>query len=320
VQKTKAEWAANHTTQATRQSSQEALSVLTAAIPELIGGSADLTGSNLTKTAQTQVLNADNFAGRYIHYGVREHAMGAIMNGLTLYGGCISYGGTFLVFSDYMRTPIRLSALMQIGVIYVMTHDSIGVGEDGPTHQPIEHLASLRAMPNVNVMRPCDRIETLECWELAVQMRHTPSVLALTRQNLPQLRFDASENKSALGGYTLREHANDVAVIIATGSEVHLATQAADELSKTGVHVRVISMPCLELFLAQPQEYQTKLLGDLPAIAIEAASSFGWHRIIGRNGSTICIETFGESAPAPSLFKHFGLTVENIISKVQELI
>ena len=320
VQKTKAEWAANPTTQATRQSSQEALSVLTAAIPELIGGSADLTGSNLTKTAQTKPLNADNYAGRYIHYGVREHAMGAIMNGLALYSGLIPYGGTFLVFSDYMRTPIRLSALMQLGVIYVMTHDSIGVGEDGPTHQPIEHLASLRAMPNVNVMRPCDRIETLECWELAVQMRHTPSVLALTRQNLPQLRFDAGENKSALGGYALRTNPNDVAVIIATGSEVHLATQAADELAKTGVHVRVISMPCVELFLAQPQEYQDKLLGDLPAIAIEAASSFGWHRIIGREGMAICIDSFGESAPAPELFKHFGLTVENIVSKVKELI
>jgi transketolase len=320
VQKTKAEWAANPTTQATRQSSQEALSVLTVAIPELVGGSADLTGSNLTKTAQTKPLNAGNYDGRYIHYGVREHAMGAIMNGLALYGGFVPYGGTFLVFSDYMRTPIRLSALMQLGVIYVMTHDSIGVGEDGPTHQPIEHLASLRAMPNVNVMRPCDRIETLECWELAVQMRHTPSVLALTRQNLPQLRFDSGKNKSALGAYALREHANDVAVIIATGSEVHLATQAADELAKTGVHVRVISMPCVELFLAQPQEYQTNLLGDLPAIAIEAASSFGWHRIIGREGVAICIDSFGESAPAPALFKHFGLSVENIISKVQQLL
>ncbi len=324
MQETKAKWLANPLVQATRQSSQESLAILTVAIPELIGGSADLTGSNLTKVSQTIALNADNFAGRYIHYGVREHAMGAIMNGLALYSGYIPYGGTFLVFSDYMRTPIRLSALMQIGVIYVMTHDSIGVGEDGPTHQPIEHLASLRAMPNVNVMRPCDRIETLECWEIAVKMRKTPSILALTRQNLPQLRIDglenAVENKSALGGYALRTSNDDVAVLVATGSEVHLAVNAADELAKNGVNVRVISMPCVELFLAQPQDYQTKLFGELPCIAIEAASSFGWHRIIGRNGICICIDSFGESAPAPALFEHFGLSVANIISKVKGLI
>jgi transketolase len=317
----KKNWISEAKTQATRQSSFDVLSHLTAHIPELLGGSADLTGSNLTKTPSTTPLNAENYAGRYVYYGVREHAMGAIMNGLSLYGGIIPYSGTFLVFSDYMRTPIRLSALMKKQVIYVMTHDSIGVGEDGPTHQPIEHLATLRAIPNLNVMRPCDRIETLECYEIALQTKQTPSLLALTRQNLPQLRFDSVENKSAKGAYALRESENDKAVLIATGSEVHLAINAADELAKDGVNVRVISMPCMDLFLQQDTDYKQKLLGNgLPRIAIEAASSFGWHKIVGENGVCICIDSFGESAPAPALFKHFGLTVEAIIAKVRAII
>jgi transketolase len=316
---TKKAWAAEAKSQATRQSSQDVLGILTASIPELIGGSADLTGSNLTKTAATRPISSDDFSGRYIYYGVREHAMGAIMNGLALHGGILPYSGTFLVFSDYMRTAIRLSALMHIGVVYVMTHDSIGVGEDGPTHQPIEHLASLRAMPNVHVMRPCDRIETLECWELAVKNRTTPSLLALTRQALPQLRSDATENKSALGAYALRESAEDKAVIIATGSEVHLATQAADSLAKEHIAVRVISMPCMELFLQQSEAYQRRLLGEgLPRIAVEAASSFGWHRIVGHDGTCICLDNFGESAPAPALYDHFGITVQAIINTIKE--
>jgi transketolase len=317
----KANWLSENKTQATRQSSFDVLSHLTAHIPELLGGSADLTGSNLTKTPATTPLNSDNYTGRYIYYGIREHAMGAIMNGLALYGGIIPYSGTFLVFSDYMRTPIRLSALMKKRVIYVMTHDSIGVGEDGPTHQPIEHLATLRAIPNLNVMRPCDRIETLECYELALQNQQTPSMLALTRQNLPQLRDSGVENKSARGAYALRESEHDKAVLIATGSEVHLAIAAADELAKSGVHVRVISMPCMDLFLSQDIDYQRKLLGSgLPRIAIEAASSFGWHKIVGENGLCICIDSFGESAPAPVLFQHFGLTTEAIIGKVKAII
>jgi transketolase len=319
----KAEYTANPVKEATRQSSAHVLATLTSAIPELIGGSADLTGSNLTKTAALTPVQAGEYGGGYIYYGIREHAMGAIMNGLILHGGFIPYGGTFLVFSDYMRTPIRLSALMQQGVIYVMTHDSIGVGEDGPTHQPVEHLASLRAMPEVNVFRPADRVETLECWTLAVANRRTPSVLALTRQTLPQVRLEAkAENKSALGGYVLRGGGDgDKAVIIATGSEVSLAVEAFETLQAEGLAVRVVSLPCMELFFAQPRTYREGVLGkNLPRIGIEAATSFGWHRLIGEHGTFIGLDSFGESAPAPEIYAHLGITAEALVKTVRACI
>jgi transketolase len=319
----KREYTATPVKEATRQSSAHVLGTLTAAIPELIGGSADLTGSNLTKTAALTPVQAGAYGGRYLYYGIREHAMGAIMNGMILHGGFIPYGGTFLVFSDYMRTPIRLSSLMKQGVVYVMTHDSIGVGEDGPTHQPIEHLASLRAIPDVQVFRPADRVETLECWTLAVANRHAPSILALTRQALPQVRLEyTAENRSARGAYVLRGGtASDKAVLIATGSEVHLAVEAAEKLSSEGVTVRVVSMPSMELFFKQSPAYQKDVLGEnLPRIAIEAACSFGWHRVIGEHGTFIGIDRFGESAPAPEIYAHLGVTTDAIIAAVKRLI
>jgi transketolase len=319
VQALKAEYTASTAKEATRQSSGNVLATLTAAIPELIGGSADLTGSNLTKTAALTPIQAGAYEGRYIYYGIREHAMGAIMNGMILHGGFIPYGGTFLVFSDYMRTPIRLSALMQLGVVYVMTHDSIGVGEDGPTHQPVEHLASLRAMPDVHVFRPADRVETLECWTLAVANRRTPSVLALTRQALPQVRLEAThENTSALGGYVLRGSDADKAVIIATGSEVSLAVEAQEKLAVEGIAVRVVSLPCMELFFAQSASYRASVLGtNLPRIGIEAATSFGWHRILGEHGTFIGLDHYGESAPAPEIYQHVGITTDALVKAVR---
>lgn len=308
----------NPVKEATRKSSQVVLDALTPHVPEMIGGSADLTGSNNTKADSFSPVQADNFDGRYIYYGIREHAMGAIMNGLSLHGGAIPYSGTFLVFSDYMRTPMRLSALMKQGTIHVHTHDSIGLGEDGPTHQPVEHLASLRAIPNMHVFRPADRIETLECWALALAHRETPSVLALSRQGLPQLRHDyQAENHCAKGGYVLREHADDQAVIIGTGSETHLAIEAADELAKQGVHVRVVSMPCVELFFVQPESYRSQVLGTMPRIAIEAGVDQGWHKIIGADGTFIGMDSFGESAPAPELYKHFGVTADALVKAVK---
>ncbi|TAE81179.1 MAG: transketolase [Alphaproteobacteria bacterium] len=308
--------------EATRQSSAKILEILTAHIPELIGGSADLTGSNLTKTSALEGMTPAKPDGRYVYYGIREHAMGAIMNGLALYGGCIAYGGTFLVFADYMRPAMRLSALMNLGVIYVMTHDSIGVGEDGPTHQPIEHLASLRAMPHLNVFRPADRIETIEAWALAIAARTKPSVLALTRQALPQLRYEyAQENKVAYGAYALRQSDDDRAVLVATGSEVSLAIEAYELLQQMGVHVRVVSMPCMELFFEQTEEYRTSLIPqNLPVVGIEAACSFGWHRILGARGAFVGLDHFGTSAPAKDVYRHMGLTSQAVVRAVQELI
>ncbi len=319
----KQEYHATPAKEATRQSSAHVLATFTDIIPELIGGSADLTGSNLTKTASLSPVQAGQYGGRYIYYGIREHAMGAIMNGLILHGGFIPYGGTFLVFSDYMRTPIRLSALMKQGVIYVMTHDSIGVGEDGPTHQPVEHLASLRAIPGVHVFRPADRVETLECWTLAVADRHTPSVLALTRQAIPQVRITpVEENLSSRGGYILRGGGqDDRAVIIATGSEVSLAVAAHEQLAQEGIRTRVVSLPCMELFFKQPAAYRSETLGrGLPRIGVEAACSFGWHRIIGEDGIFIGMDHFGESAPAPEIYAHVGITVEAIVKAVHSFI
>ena len=304
---------------ATRQSSETVLNALAPLIPELIGGSADLTGSNNTKAVGMKPLSAADYAGRYVYYGVREHGMAAAMNGMALHGGVIPYGGTFLVFTDYCRPAIRLAALMGQRVIFVMTHDSIGLGEDGPTHQPVEHLAALRAIPNLYVMRPCDTVESAECWALAVAAASTPSVLALTRQALPTLRsVHTDDNLCAKGGYVLAEaDGRRQATIIATGSEVSLAMEARAKLKAEGIAAAVVSLPCWELFDAQPESYRAQVLGDGPRIAVEAASAFGWERYVGPAGAVIGMHGFGASAPAPDLYKHFGITAEAVVQAVK---
>lgn len=299
---------------ATRAASGKVLEAIIPAVPELIGGSADLTGSVNTRVKGMETLDAAHYAGRYIHYGVREHGMAATMNGMALHGGVIPYAGTFLQFADYARPAIRLSALMRQRVIYVMTHDSIGLGEDGPTHQPVEHLASLRAMPNLNVLRPCDPVEVAECWEIALRTAQTPSVLSLSRQNLPFVRTEESpENKCAKGGYILKDCAGTPkAVLIATGSEVSIAVEAKALLEKEGVPARIVSMPCLELFAAQDAAYRASVLGPVGTrrVVVEAGVRQGWEDILGANGAFVGMTGFGESAPAPALYKHFGITVE----------
>ncbi len=303
---------------ATRKASEMALNILTAAVPEMIGGSADLTGSNNTKTKSTPVLDRTNYGGRYVNYGIREFGMAAAMNGMALHGGIIPYGGTFLVFADYARAAIRLSAIQRVGVIYVMTHDSIGLGEDGPTHQPIEHLQSLRAMPNLNVFRPADAIETAECWELAVANRTAPSLLALSRQNLPSVRHDVTSNLCANGGYRLKSASSDRKVIlIATGSEVEIAIDIATRLEAAGHGADVISMPCTELFDAQPVAYQDDILpANILTVSIEAGTTFGWERYTGRHGLRFGIDSFGASAPIEALYDHFGLTADKIYPQI----
>ena len=315
----RAKLATDMPTLATRKSSENALGVLTAAVPAMIGGSADLTGSNLTKTASTLPLNAADYAGRYVSYGIREFGMAAAMNGMALHGGIVPYGGTFLIFSDYCRNAIRLSALQQTRVVYVLTHDSIGVGEDGPTHQPIEQVASLRAIPHLWMMRPADAMETAECWELALGRKDGPSALALTRQNLPALRNDADQNRSAKGAYRLVSAvAERKVVLLATGSEVQLAVEAAKALEADGIGADVVSMPCWELFEAQDQTYQDSLIpADLLAVSIEAGTTFGWHKWTGRNGLNIGIDRFGLSAPAEALFPYFALTTEAIVPQIK---
>jgi transketolase len=305
---------------ATRQASQTILEALTVAIPEMVGGSADLTGSNNTKTAALSPITASDFSGRYVYYGVREHGMAAAMNGMALHGGTIPYGGTFLVFTDYCRPSIRLSALMGQRVIYVMTHDSIGLGEDGPTHQPVEHLAALRAIPNLLVMRPCDVVETAECWAIAVADSDRPSILALTRQGLPTLRTThTDENLCLKGGYVLAEASGDrQATLIATGSEVSLAVEARAKLEADGISTAVISLPCWELFDAQSEEYRKRVLGSSSArVAIEAAGTFGWERYVGESGCVIGMKSFGASAPAPALYEHFGITADAAVNAVK---
>ncbi|MBI0168273.1 transketolase [Bartonella sp. M0280] len=305
---------------ATRVASQMALEVINGAVDETIGGSADLTGSNNTKTSQTNDITPEDFSGRYIHYGIREHAMAAIMNGLSLYGGIIPYSGTFLCFSDYARPAMRLSSLMGIRVIYVMTHDSIGLGEDGPTHQPVEHLASLRAIPNHLVFRPADVVETAECWQLALKSKTTPSTLALTRQGLPTLRKNYDEdNLCALGAYELMTASDEAKVtIFASGSEVEIAVKARNELENKGIPTRVVSVPCFELFEHQVESYQTALIGTAPVkIAIEAAIRQGWDRFIGRDGVFIGMHSFGASGPIDALYKHFGITPEAVVAAAE---
>ncbi len=302
---------------ATRKASELALEVLTAAVPEMVGGSADLTGSNNTKTKSTGPLTAADYSGRYLYYGIREFGMATAMNGMALHGGVIPYGGTFLVFSDYCRNAIRLSALQQQRVVYVLTHDSIGLGEDGPTHQPVEHVMSMRLIPNLNVFRPADIIETAECWNIALQSEATPSVLALTRQNLPQLRSEG-EMLSAKGAYRLRPAgAARKVVLVATGSEVELACNVRDALEAKGIGADVVSMPCMELFDAQPAAYKADLLpADALLVSIEAGVTWGWQKYV-RDGLTIGIDSFGASAPAEVLFPHFGFSVEAIVPKIE---
>ncbi len=299
---------------ATRKASEMALGVINGAIPEMIGGSADLTGSNLTKTDNQKPLTAADYGGRYMYYGIREFGMAAAMNGMALHGGVIPYGGTFLVFTDYCRPAIRLSAIQGARVIYVMTHDSIGQGEDGPTHQPVEHLASLRAMPNLTLFRPCDAVETAECWELALKNSHGPSVLALSRQNVAQLRLTAArENMSAKGAYVLSPAENPKVVLLSTGSEVQIAMETQKLLAAQGISATVVSMPSWELFEKQSPAYKASVLpSGTFKVAIEAAASFGWHKYIGRGGLFFGLDTFGASAPAEALYEHFGLTAKNV--------
>lgn len=307
---------------ATRKSSQEALEVITPVVETMIGGSADLTGSNNTKSACMDPVSASDFSGRYMYYGVREHGMAAAMNGMALHGGLIPYSGTFLTFTDYCRPSIRLAALMGLRVIYVMTHDSIGLGEDGPTHQPVEHVASLRAMPNVNVFRPADAVETAEAWALSLQSETTPSVLALTRQGLPTVRTEhTEENLSARGAYVLREAEGDrAATILATGSEVELALAARDTLQAGGIPTAVVSMPCWELFDAQDEAYRAATLGNGARVAVEAGVTFGWTRYGVDEANVVGMPGFGASAPAPELYEHFGITADAVVKRVKSAI
>ena len=303
---------------ATRRASELALGAINDLLPETLGGSADLTGSNNTKTKSTGPLTRDDYSGRYVYYGIREFGMACAMNGMALHGGVIPYGGTFLVFSDYMRGGIRLAALQQIRAIHVLTHDSIGLGEDGPTHQPIEHVMSLRMIPNLDVYRPADIVETAECWELALKDATGPSVLALTRQNLPQLRTEKSENLSAKGAYRLRAAKGDrKVVLVATGSEVEIAVATAALLEEQGIGADVVSMPSWAHFDAQPQAYKDDLLPHhVLRASIEAGTTFGWERYVGIAGLRFGIDTFGASAPAEVLYDHFGLTAAKIAPQI----
>ncbi len=298
---------------ATRKSSEMALEVVNATLPNSIGGSADLTGSNNTRTHDMRAVSRDDYSGDYIHYGIREHGMAAAMNGMALHGGFFAYGGTFLAFADYARPAIRLSALMGLPVAYVMTHDSIGLGEDGPTHQPVETIASLRAIPNLTVIRPADAVEAAESWQIAVAARATPVLLCLSRQGLPTVRAQAAENLTARGAYVLREPegGRDV-TLIATGSEVEIALAAADMLATSGINAAVVSAPSFELFAGQDDAWRASVLGDAPRVGIEAAIRQGWDALIGSDGAFVGMTGFGASAPAPDLYRHFNITPEAV--------
>ncbi len=306
---------------ASRAASGHALEVINAEVPEMVGGSADLTGSNNTLTADLGFVSAEDFGGRYINYGVREHAMAAAMNGLALHGGFIPYGGTFMVFSDYCRGAMRLSALMGCRAVYVLTHDSIGLGEDGPTHQPVEHMAALRAMPNLYVFRPADAMETAECWEMALAQKQSPSAMILSRQGLPAVRLEyQDDNACAKGAYELVAADGEAAVtLLATGSEVSIAVAARNNLQSAGIATRVVSMPCWELFEEQDEGYRRETLGPgTVRIGIEAAISMGWDRYLGEQGGFIGMSGFGASAPAKELFKHFGITAEAVVEMAKK--
>jgi transketolase len=303
---------------ASRKASQMALEVINAIVPETQGGSADLTGSNLTNTKETLPFQADNYSGRYMMYGIREHAMAAAMNGIALHGGLIPYGGTFMCFTDYARPAIRLSALMHQRVIYVMTHDSIGLGEDGPTHQPVEHMSAMRAIPNLLVFRPADAVETAECWQLALEADSTPSILALSRQNLPTVRTEyTAENLSAKGAYTLVGPADADAVIFATGSEVAIAVEAQKELTDQGVSARVVSVPSMELFAKQSDAYKAEILGSAKArVAVEAGIEMSWNKLLGDQGKFVGMHSYGASGPIDDLYAHFGITSKAVVEAV----
>jgi transketolase len=305
---------------ATRKASELALDVITAVMPELLGGSADLTGSNNTKTKSTKTLDKNDYSGRYVNYGIREFGMAAAMNGMALHGGVIPYAGTFLVFSDYCRAAIRLSALQNVRAIYVMTHDSIGLGEDGPTHQPVEHVMSLRLIPNLLVFRPADAIETAECWALAVANSTGPSLLALSRQNLPTVRSDVTLNECARGAYRLKAASSSrQLIIVATGSEVEIALGVAAALDQQGISSDVVSMPCWELFDQQDDSYRDDIFPrDTLIVSIEAGIRMGWERYTGRDGLNIGLDSFGASAPIEALYDHFGLTVDKIVPQIIE--
>ena len=315
-----AKFAADKPKLATRQASQQVLNALVPVLPELLGGSADLTPSNLTQAKGQPVATPKDFSGSYVHWGVREHGMAAAMNGIAVHGGLVPYGGTFLVFADYNRPSIRLAALMGIRVIHVMTHDSIGLGEDGPTHQPVETLAALRAIPNLLVFRPADPIETAECWALALQHKTRPSILALSRQGIPTLRTSGAENSSARGAYVLVPASGPrQATILATGTEVALAVAAREKLEAEGIPTAVVSMPSWELFAEQTHAYRTEVLGESDnRVAVEAAVGFGWERWIGTKGRFVGMSSFGASGPAEKLYQHFGITVEAVVAAAKE--
>ena len=307
---------------ATRKASQMALEIVNGTLPNTVGGSADLTGSNLTMTKGMTDVTAADFSGNYVRYGVREHGMAAIMNGLALHGGFLPYGGTFLQFADYARGAMRLAALMGVRVIYVMTHDSIGLGEDGPTHQPVEVLASFRAMPNMYVFRPADAVETAEAWQAAIEMEGTPSILSLSRQGLPTVRTTHSDaNLTAKGAYVLRDTdgTRDV-TLIATGSEVEIAMNAADKLAEANIRAAVVSAPCFEAFAAQPQAYRDAVLGTAPRVGVEAAVQMGWEALLGSNSAFVGMSSFGASAPAGELYEHFGITADAVADAAKKLI
>ncbi len=306
---------------ATRKASQMCLEQIVPHLPSVVGGSADLAASNLTFVKGMKTITAEDYSGNNLMYGIREHAMGAIMNGLALHGGVIPYGGTFFVFSDYARPSIRLAALMGIRVIYVLTHDSIGVGEDGPTHQPVEHLASFRAMPGVLMFRPCDVVETAEAWQIALTSENMPALLALSRQNLPMLRISCRQNLTAKGGYVISDVAKGTrrqATIIATGSEVSLAVEAQAMLRAEGIETAVVSMPCTELFDRQDEKYRKKVLGRAPRVIVEAAAKFGWEKYLGSKGEIIGMDGFGASGPGGELYRHFGITADAVASAVRK--
>ena len=318
----KAKFAAEKPKIATRISSQQVLEAIIPVLPALIAGSADLTGSVGTKTSHYKPVKTSEFTGNYIHYGVREHGMAAAMNGMALHGGMVPFGGTFLVFTDYARPSIRLSALMGQRVIYVMTHDSIGLGEDGPTHQAVEHLAALRAMPNLHVLRPGDAVEVAECWQVAISAKDTPSILALSRQNVTTLRTgDMAENRSSRGAYVLREAAGKRDVtLIATGSEVQIAAEAADKLKAAGVKAALVSMPASDIFDKQPAAYRHEVLGTAPRVGVEAACGFGWERWLGDNGVFVGMRSFGASGPFEKLYEHFGITADKVVEAANGLV
>ena len=305
---------------ATRKSSEMFLNIISK-IPNLIGGSADLAGSNNTKTKNHKIIKPGNFSGNYIHYGVREHAMCGIMNGIALHSNLIPYGGTFLIFSDYCKPSIRLAAMMKQKVIYVFTHDSIGLGEDGPTHQPVEQLTSLRSIPNLNVFRPSDTIETFECWQLALENKNTPSVIALTRQGIKPIRLEnSSKNKSSAGAYEILRTGDNISVtILATGSETSLASEVGHKLATEGIYSKIISMPCHELFDQQSEGYKNKILGETSlVVSIEASETNFWKKYTGNNGLNFGINNFGKSAPYKKIYDHFELNSENIVKKIKE--